>query len=170
MLLDYRGKRPILADGVYVAEGAKLIGEVEVGPESGIWFNAVLRGDLAPIRIGAKVNLQDGCIGHVNRDQPLLVADEVSVGHGAILHGCSIGKGSLVGMGAILLNGSELGEMTLLAAGSLVPEGRRLPAYTLCVGSPAKPLRELTDADLARMRRTTLDYIEKASEYRSGKN
>ncbi|WP_438432368.1 gamma carbonic anhydrase family protein [Gorillibacterium sp. sgz500922] len=170
MLLDYRGKRPILADGVFVAEGAKLIGEVEVGPESGIWFNAVLRGDLAPIRIGAKVNLQDGCIGHVNREQPLLVADEVSVGHGAILHGCSIGKGSLVGMGAILLNGSELGEMTLLAAGSLVPEGRRLPAYTLCVGSPAKPLRELTDADLARMRRTTLDYIEKASEYRSAKN
>jgi carbonic anhydrase/acetyltransferase-like protein (isoleucine patch superfamily) len=104
MKLPYMGKYPDVHPSVFVAEGAKIIGDVTVGEQASIWFNAVLRGDLAPIRIGARTNIQDGCIGHVNADIPLIVEEEVSVGHGAIIHGCRIGRGTLIGMGAIILN------------------------------------------------------------------
>ncbi len=131
-----------------------------------IWYNAVLRGDLAPIRIGSRSNIQDGCIGHVNLDQPLLVEDEVSVGHGAIIHGCHIGKGTLIGMGAIVLNGAETGEYALIGAGSLVTENTKIPAYTLSLGTPSRVVRELTEEDLLRMKRTMESYVNKGWEYR----
>ncbi|WP_442950697.1 gamma carbonic anhydrase family protein [Paenibacillus sp. 32O-W] len=157
---------PVVPDDVYVAEGAKLIGDVTVGAESSIWFNAVLRGDLAPIRIGSRCNIQDGVIGHVNTGQPLLLDDEISVGHGAIIHGCKIGKGTLIGMGAIVLNGAEIGEYALIGAGSLVTENKKIPSYTLSLGSPAKVVRELTEGDLQRMRKTMESYVVKGKEYR----
>ena len=166
MLHPYQGILPVLDPTVYLAAGAQLIGDVRIGRDSGIWYNAVLRGDLAPIRIGAGSNIQDGAVGHVNANQPLLVGDGVSVGHGAIIHGCSIGSGSLVGMGAIILNGAELGEWVMVGAGSLITENKKLPPYTLCLGSPAKVVRELTEADLERMRRTTESYVAKAKEFR----
>jgi len=167
MYIPYKGILPAVHPDVYIAEGAKLIGDVTIGEKSSVWFNSVLRGDLAPIRIGSSCNVQDGVIGHVNTDQPLIVADEVSVGHGAIIHGCTLGRGTLIGMGAIVLNGAEIGEYALIGAGSIVTENKKIPAYTLSLGSPAKVVRELTEKDLQRMKRTMESYVAKGREYRS---
>ncbi|MDU4697252.1 MAG: gamma carbonic anhydrase family protein [Paenibacillus sp.] len=166
MLIPYQGRSPQVDSCVFIAEGAKLIGDVRIGKESSIWYNAVLRGDLAEIVIGSRTNLQDGVIGHVNTSQPLIVGDDVSVGHAAVIHGCLIGTGTLIGMGAIVLNGADIGEYALVGAGSLVTENTRIPPYTLSLGSPAKVVRELTEADLDRMRRTTESYVVKGKEYR----
>jgi carbonic anhydrase/acetyltransferase-like protein (isoleucine patch superfamily) len=150
----------------FIAEGVQLIGDVEIGEDCSIWFNTVLRGDLAPIRIGRGTNIQDGCVGHVNTGEPLIVGEEVSVGHGAIIHGCTIGKGTLIGMGAIVLNGADIGEYALIGAGSLVTENKRIPGRTLSLGSPAKVARDLTEQDLQRMKRTTEGYLLKGKEFK----
>ena len=166
MFIPYQGKKPIIASSAYIAAGAKIIGEVTIGQESTVWFNAVLRGDLAPIHIADRVNIQDGVIGHVNTNLPLIIEDHVSVGHGAIVHGCRIGKGTLIGMGAIVLNGADIGEYALIGAGSVVTENTKIPAYTLSLGTPARVVRELTEEDLIRMKRTTDSYVLKGKEYR----
>ena len=168
MLIRYNGLAPRLHDSVYVAEGAKLIGDVTIGKDSTVWFNAVLRGDLAAIVIGEGSNLQDGVIGHVNDGQPLVLGDGVSVGHGAIVHGCRIGNGTLIGMGAIVLNGADIGEYALIGAGSVVTENKTIPPYTLSLGSPARVVRELNERDLERMRRTAESYSAKGKEYKMG--
>jgi len=165
-LLPYNKIVPAIHDSCYIAEGAKLIGDVSIGEKSTVWFNAVLRGDLAPIRIGHSCNVQDGVVGHVNTDQPLILADEVSVGHSAIIHGCTIGRGTLIGMGAIVLNGADVGEYALIGAGSIVTENKKIPSYTLSIGTPARVVRELTEDDLLRMRRTMESYVTKGIEYR----
>ncbi|KAA9006256.1 gamma carbonic anhydrase family protein [Paenibacillus spiritus] len=156
---------PQLHESFYVAEGAKLIGDVRLGERSSVWFNAVLRGDLAPVLIGRRCNIQDGAIGHVASEHPLILEDDITVGHGAIIHGCRIGSGTLVGMGAIVLNGAQIGEYALIGAGSVVTENSILPPYTLSLGTPAKVVRELTEQDLLRMKRTCESYIQKAQEY-----
>ncbi len=156
---------PQISSSVFMAEGAQIIGDVIIGEFSSVWYNAVLRGDLAAIRIGARSNIQDGVIGHVNTNQPLYIGNSVSVGHGAIVHGCSIADHSLIGMGAILLNGVELGESVLVGAGSLITEGTKIPEYTLVFGSPAKVIRELNESDIERMRRTTDHYVTKGIEF-----
>ncbi|WP_338551700.1 gamma carbonic anhydrase family protein [Paenibacillus sp. KS-LC4] len=166
MLLPYLGVRPTIHSSVYIGEGAKLIGDVTIGCNSTVWFNAVLRGDLAKIHIGESCNIQDGVVGHVNLNQPLILEDEVSIGHAAIIHGCTIGKGTLIGMGAIVLNGAQLGEYALVGAGSIVTENKKIPPYTLSLGSPAKVVRELTEDDLLRMKRTMESYVKKGEEYR----
>lgn len=166
MLHSYNGIMPQIHPTVFLADGVQIIGDVVIEEGASIWYNTVLRGDLAPIRIGRNSNIQDGCIGHVNTDQPLTVAEEVSVGHGAIIHGCQIGKGTLIGMGAIVLNGAEIDEYALVGAGSLVTENKHIPSYTLSLGSPAKVVRELQQNDLQRMRRTMESYVKKGSEYR----
>lgn len=168
MLHKYNAQFPSLADDVFLAPGCQIIGDVALGEQASVWYNAVLRGDMAPIRIGKRSNIQDGCIGHVNTGQPLILDDDVSVGHGAIIHGSRIGRGTLIGMGAIVLNGAEIGEYALVGAGSLVTEGTQIPDYTLALGTPARVVRELTDKDLERMKRTTAAYVEKGKEYRLG--
>lgn len=167
MLHPFNKITPYIHETVFLAHGIHIIGDVAIGEHSSIWYNTVLRGDLAPIVIGRRTNVQDGTIGHVNTDTPLLVGDDVSVGHGCIIHGCQIGDGSLIGMGTILLNGADIGEYALIGAGSLVTEGKKIPSYTLSLGSPAKVIRELTDADLVRMRRTSESYVQKGIEYLS---
>lgn len=166
MLHPYKQFQPQLHPTVFTAAGVQLIGDIAIGEDCSIWYNAVLRGDLAPVRIGARSNIQDGCIGHVNTNKPLLVGEEVSVGHGAIIHGCTIGRGTLIGMGAIVLNGANIGEYALVGAGSLVTENTTIPPYTLSLGTPAKVVRELNEHDLERMRRTMESYILKGREYR----
>ncbi|AJS58056.1 gamma carbonic anhydrase family protein [Paenibacillus sp. IHBB 10380] len=166
MLIPYGNKVPKIHGSVYVAEGVKIIGDVEIGEDSSVWFNSVLRGDMAPIIIGKRCNIQDGTVGHVNTEQPLILADEVSVGHAAIIHGCTIGKGTLIGMGAIILNGVDIGEYALIGAGSVVTENTIIPPYTLSFGTPAKVVRELTEKDLKRMSVTMQNYVGKGKEYR----
>jgi carbonic anhydrase/acetyltransferase-like protein (isoleucine patch superfamily) len=163
----YQGILPTIRERVFCADGVQLIGDVTLEEDVSVWYNAVLRGDLAPIYVGARSNIQDGVIAHVNTNQPLHVAHDVSVGHGAIIHGCTIDKGCLIGMGAIVLNGAKVNEHVLLAAGSLVPEGKEIPPYTLAMGSPAKVVRELTPNDLARMARTVANYKIKGAEFRN---
>jgi carbonic anhydrase/acetyltransferase-like protein (isoleucine patch superfamily) len=166
MFHTYQGKRPMIHPSAFIAAGTHIIGDVSIGKESTVWYNTVLRGDLAPIRIGDRVNVQDGSVGHVNTDQPLILQDDVSIGHNVIIHGCMVGKGTLIGMGAIVLNGAEIGEYALVGAGSLITENKRIPPYTLVLGSPARVVRELTESDLARMKRTTDSYVLKGQEYR----
>ncbi|MDF2963533.1 MAG: acetyltransferase [Paenibacillus sp.] len=169
-LHSYNGISPQIHPTVFLAAGVQIIGDVIIEEGASIWYNTVLRGDLAPIRIGRRSNIQDGCIGHVNLHQPLIVGEEVSVGHGAIIHGCRIGKGTLIGMGAIVLNGADVGEYALVGAGSLVTENKQLPSRTLSLGSPAKVIRDLVEADLQRMQRTMEGYCIKGSEYRQQAN
>lgn len=166
MLYDYKGIKPSLNESVFVADGVRIIGDVNIEQECSIWFNTVLRGDLAPIRIGRRTNIQDGTIAHVNVNQPLLIGEDVSVGHGAIIHGCTIGKGALIGMGAIILNGAVIGDYAFIGAGSIVTENEIIPPYTLSLGSPARVVRGLTVADLERMKHTTDSYVLKGKEYR----
>jgi carbonic anhydrase/acetyltransferase-like protein (isoleucine patch superfamily) len=157
--------RPEIDPTAYIASGAKLIGDVLIGKHSSVWFNCVLRGDCDTIRIGDKVNIQDGTVCHADEGIPLTVEDEVSVGHMAIIHGCTIGRGALIGMGAIVMNRAQIGEYALIAAGSLVPEGKVIPPRTLAMGSPAKVVRELTDSDIEKMKKTTRSYMERAQVY-----
>lgn len=166
MLIRYQGKLPVVEANVFVADGAKLIGDVTVGSWASIWYNAVLRGDLAEIVIGDRTNIQDGVVGHVNTSQPLIVGNDVSIGHSAIIHGCRIGHGTLIGMGAIVLNGADIGEYALIGAGSVVTENKKIPPYTLSLGSPARVVRELTEEDLQRMKLTAESYVAKGKEYR----
>lgn len=166
MLYKYQNHYPNVDDSIYVAPGAKLIGNVRVGKESSIWFNCVLRADNAPIRIGDKVNIQDGSICHVDEGIPLTVADEVTVGHHVILHGCTIGKGALIGMGTTIMNRAEIGEYALVAAGSLVPEGKKIPPRTLAMGSPAKVVRELTEKEIEGMMEGTQHYVANGKKYK----
>jgi carbonic anhydrase/acetyltransferase-like protein (isoleucine patch superfamily) len=167
MFYTYKGKSPQINDTSFIAPGAKLIGDVSIGKESSVWFNCVLRADNDSIKIGNKVNIQDGSICHADKKIPLTVADEVSVGHNVVLHGCTIGKGALIGMGSIILNKAEIGEYALVAAGSLIPEGKKIPPRTLVMGSPAKVVRELTEKDLNNLNMTTMGYVDHCLTYKA---
>jgi carbonic anhydrase/acetyltransferase-like protein (isoleucine patch superfamily) len=162
----YSGRTPIFGRGVFVAPNAVVVGEVELGDDVSIWYNVVVRGDIHWIRIGARSNLQDGVIMHVEKDlYPTVLDEEVSVGHGALLHGCTIGAGSLVGMGAVVLNQAVVGEGSLVAAGAVVREGFVAPPRSLIAGVPAVVKRELTDAEADRARRTAANYIGYKNSY-----
>ena len=152
----------------YVAANAIVTGDVILSPGANVWFNCVLRGDLARITLGPRANLQDGTIVHVDHDEPMLIDEGVVVGHAALLHGRLIGKDTLVGMGAILLTGTEIGPECLIAAGTLITEGRRIPARSVVMGVPGKVVREVTDEDLRRTLATSAHYVEMAQRYVKG--
>jgi carbonic anhydrase/acetyltransferase-like protein (isoleucine patch superfamily) len=152
----------------YIASTAVVRGDVVLSPGVNVWFNCVIRGDLARITLGPRVNIQDGSIVHTDYDAPLDIEEGVVVGHGAILHGKRIGRGSLIGMGAKLLSGSDIGQDCLIAAGSLVTEGRRIPDRSVVMGMPGKVVREITDAELARTREINAHYLELAQRYARG--
>jgi gamma-carbonic anhydrase len=163
MLRPFRGRLPIVDPAAYVDPSAQVIGDVEIGAESSVWMNAVIRGDVNFIRIGRRSNVQDGTIVHVMHDtHPTIVGDDVTVGHGAIVHGCTIGDRVLVGMGATLLNGARVESDAIVAAGSLVPEGAVIPSRSLAMGRPAKVKRTLSDAEVASI----LDYAGNYVRYR----
>lgn len=163
MLRPYKGVTPRVHPGVFVDDSAQVIGDVEIGPESSVWMNAVVRGDVHWIRIGARSNVQDGTIVHVmNGTHPTAIGDDVTIGHGAIVHGCTLGSRILVGMGAILLNGVEVGDDAIVAAGTLLTEGTRVPPRSLVMGSPGRVRRPLTDAEVASI----LEYSGRYVGYR----
>ncbi len=162
---SFNGIEPVLGKRLFIADGAKVIGAVTLEDDVSIWFNAVLRGDLEPIRIGAGSNVQDGAILHTDAGQPCNVGSDVTIGHGAIVHGAVVGDGALIGMGAIVLSGAVIGERALVAAGALVPEGREIPAGWLALGSPARPVRPLTEGEFARMAEGIRHYREKKDQY-----
>ena len=163
MLRPYRGQWPQLDASVFVDQSAQVIGDVAIGPESSVWMNCVVRGDVHRIRIGAQSNLQDGTVVHVMRGtHPTTIGDKVTVGHGALIHGCTIEDRCLIGMGAILLNGAVIGSDSIVAAGTLVTEGAVIPPRSLVMGSPGKVRRPLSDAEVASI----LDYADRYVGYR----
>ena len=154
-VISFENKVPKIGARVFLAPGALVLGEVSLGDDVSVWFNVVLRADIHWIRIGDRSNIQDGAIIHVERGlYPTVLEKEVSVGHGAMLHGCTVGSGSLIGMGAVVLNGARIGEGSLVAAGAVVREGFRGPDRSLIAGVPAVVKRELTDDEYDRARRT----------------
>jgi carbonic anhydrase/acetyltransferase-like protein (isoleucine patch superfamily) len=167
MNLPFKGIEPTIDPSVYVAPGAVIVGDVVVGPESSIWFGTVVRADVHYIRIGMQTNIQDQCVLHVTGGtHPLLLGNRITVGHRAIIHGCTIEDGCLIGMGAVLLDGCCIGSEAIVAAGSVVAEGNHIPPRTLAMGVPAESRREVTEKELERARNSASHYIELANIYR----
>ena len=164
------GVAPVLpaSGNYYIAPGARVIGNVTLAEEAGIWFNAVLRGDNEPIVIGPGSNVQDGCVLHTDPGFPLTLGAGVTVGHSAILHGCTIGDGTLIGMGAVVLNGAKIGKGCLIGANALVTEGREIPDHSLAVGQPARVIRPVDAAMAAELRRAAEIYQKRQRQYRAG--
>lgn len=168
MILEFDGKYPKVDPTAFIAESAMVIGDVEIGPGTNIWFHSIVRGDLNYIRIGSNCNIQDSCVLHVEKDlYPLFLGDEVVLGHRVVVHGCKIGKGSLIGIGAIVLNNAEIGEESIIGAGSLVTPNTIIPPRTLALGSPAKPVRSINEKDLQMIRNTLSDYQGLKDVYQS---
>ncbi|MGM0903286.1 MAG: gamma carbonic anhydrase family protein [Bacillota bacterium] len=167
MIYPYNGKTPNIASSAFIADYVTITGDVEIGEESSVWFNSSIRGDVAPTIIGNKVNIQDNSVLHQSPGNPLILEDEVTVGHQVILHSCIIRKNALIGMGSVILDGAEIGEGSFIGAGSLVPQGKKIPPNSLAFGRPAKVVRELNDEDIKDMQRITREYAEKAQYYKS---
>lgn len=160
-------KKPVIHPSAFVADNATVRGSVTLGANSSVFFGAVLRGDRAPITIGAGTNIQDNCVVHVDYDHPVAVGENVTVGHGAILHGCTVGDNTLIGMGAIVLNGANVGSNCLIGAGALVPQNVEIPDGSLAFGSPAKIKGQLDEAAIAELRQAALDYQKEAIAYKT---
>lgn len=162
------GLRPALADGVWVAPSADLIGDVRLGAQASVWFGAVIRADNTTITIGSGSNVQDGALLHSDAGAPLTIGTGCTIGHHAILHGCTIEDGVLIGMGATILNRAVIGASSLVGAGALVTEGKVFPAGSLIVGSPARVVRALRDDERAGLNASAAGYVAKARRYASG--
>lgn len=156
---------PSLAEGAWAAPSADLIGDVRLAARASVWFGAVIRADNTPILVGEDSNIQDGAVGHSDPGAPLTIGARVTVGHQAILHGCTVGDGALIGMGARVLNGAIIGERCLVGAGALVTEGKSFPAGMLIVGAPAKAIRPLGEQELAMLALSAAHYADKAAHY-----
>ncbi len=152
----------------WVADEACVIGQVTIGPQAGIWYGAVVRGDSAAIHIGARSNVQDNSVLHVDMNVPLVIGEDVTVGHQVVLHGCTIGDGSLIGIQAVVLNRARIGRNCLVAAGALVTEGKEFPDGSLIMGSPAQVVRELSPEALERLRFSSAFYVRNAQRHRAG--
>jgi carbonic anhydrase/acetyltransferase-like protein (isoleucine patch superfamily) len=168
MLRPYKGKLPQVAASAYVDPQAVVIGDVTIGEDSSVWPCTVIRGDVHWIRIGARTNIQDGCVLHVMRDEwPLTLGDNVTIGHGVILHGCTLESRILVGMGCVIMNGAHIGEGSIIAAGTLVPERTVVPAGSLFMGHPGKFKRALLPEDLKSIDMYAQRYVEYKQTYQS---
>jgi carbonic anhydrase/acetyltransferase-like protein (isoleucine patch superfamily) len=167
-LYALNGAAPQLADAAWIAPSADLIGDVQLADEASVWFGAVIRADNTPIRVGARSNIQDGAMLHSDPGAPCIVGEDVTVGHHAILHGCTIGDRVLVGMGATILNRAVIGEDCLVGAGALITEGKVFPPGHLIVGAPARAVRPLDDAQKAMLRASAAVYTAKHSAYAQG--
>ena len=170
MICSFNGKSPKIADSAFVADYVTIIGDVVIGEESSIWYNTAIRGDLAPTTIGSGVNIQENSSLHQSKGIPVIIEDDVTIGHGCIVHSATVRKGALIGMGAILSDNSEIGEGALIGAGSLVPPNKKIPAHTLALGNPVKVIRELTEEEKKHIIDGANDYREKAKIYKAMQN
>ena len=168
-ILPYGGKAPRLAASAFLAEGSVVVGDVEIGDASSLWFGAIVRGDVNHVRIGARTNVQDQSMVHVTGGtHPTVVGDEVTVGHRAVLHGCTVHDRCLIGIGAIVLDGAVVGPDAMVGAGALVPPGMVVPPGKLVLGAPARVKRDLTPEELASLRSSAARYAGYAAVYRRG--
>ncbi|MBI9105842.1 MAG: gamma carbonic anhydrase family protein [Spirochaetales bacterium] len=164
MVNKFMNKIPDTDNANFIAWNADVSGDVVLGKESSVWFSAVIRGDIAPIRIGEATNIQDGAVCHISTGVPLTLGDWVTVGHNAIVHSCTIGNHCLIGMGAILLDDSEIGDYSIIGAGSLVTKGKKFPPRSLIMGSPARLVRELTDEEIKEIDAAAERYVAHSKE------
>lgn len=165
--LPHDGKLPEVADSAWIAPGAFVVGRVHLGGHTSVWYGAVLRGDTEPITIGARTNVQDGCVVHADPGFPAVIGEGCVIGHNAIVHGCEIADGCLVGMGATILNGAKIGEGSVVAAGAVVPEGREFPPRSLILGLPAKRAGDVTEEQARDIERGAREYVERAAAHRA---
>jgi carbonic anhydrase/acetyltransferase-like protein (isoleucine patch superfamily) len=168
MIFELNGKKPEFLGDHWIAESAVVIGDVILGNQVSIWFNAVLRGDNDPITIGGSSNIQDGSVLHTDLGCPLTIEEGVTVGHKVMLHGCFIGENSLIGINSIVLNGARVGKNCLIGANSLIPEGKEIPDGSLVMGSPAKVIRQLDERSIAALRLSSENYIANYKRFREG--
>lgn len=170
MIKSFKGKNPVIHPTVYIAENTVIIGDVEIGAQSSVWFGSVIRGDVNFIRIGERTNIQDACVIHVSsKTHPTILEDEITLGHRVTLHGCYIETGCLIGIGAIVMDGARIGRNSLVAAGSLVTPDTQIPPHSLVMGSPAKVKRELSDAEVKDLEKFWRNYISYSQIYESEK-
>jgi carbonic anhydrase/acetyltransferase-like protein (isoleucine patch superfamily) len=165
-VFPFEGKTPRIHPTAFIAPNAIVMGDVEIGPQSSIWYGVVLRGDLDPIRIGARSNVQDNSVLHTGLHEPCIVGDEVTIGHSAIVHGCEVRNGALIGMGACVLNRSIIGEECIVGAKALVTEGKVFQPRQMILGMPAKAVKAVTDADLEPVRVFMQRYVENGERHR----
>ena len=169
MIYSFNDKEPIIGSDCFIAPSADVIGDVVLGEGTSVWYGAVIRGDDGPIRIGSGSNVQDNAVLHLTKAQDLVIGDNVTIGHGAILHACTIEDGCLIGMGSIVLDGAHIGSDSLVAAGSLVSPNKTFPPRSLIMGSPAKAVRSLSDEDLLAIKTNTAEYLALGKDLASGK-
>jgi len=165
MPLTHKGVSPRLHPTVFVAEGARIVGDVEIGESSSVWFNTVIRGDILPIRIGRRTNVQDGCILHTKDGFPLTVGDEVTFGHAAIAHGCTISDLCLLGIGCVVLDGAVIGRGSVIGSGAVVPPGTVVPPHSLVMGVPGKVVKDLGPGSGEKNRAFSDSYVRYALSY-----
>lgn len=167
VILSYHGKEPLISPEAFIAPGAVVIGDVEIGRGSSVWFGCVIRGDIAPIRIGSNTNIQDGTVVHVAGGVPTYIGNGVTIGHMALIHACTLADRSFVGMKACVMDRAEVEEEAMVAAGALLTPGKRVPAGELWAGSPARPVRSLSDAERAEHVNLAARYVALGVEYRA---
>jgi len=167
MIFGVTGKIPQLKDEYFIAENAVVVGDVTLGNNVSIWFGAVVRGDVDSIRIGENTNIQDGAVLHVDAGSPLEIGSGVTVGHAAVLHGCTVGDDTLIGIRSVVLNGAKIGKNCLIGANTLVTENKVIPDGSLVVGSPGKAIRALTAEEMEAIRANARHYVESAGQYRN---
>lgn len=166
-IYELDGQAPQVAESAWVADSAQVIGAVTLGPDASVWFGTVVRGDTEEITIGAGSNIQDASVLHADHGMPLVVGERVTVGHQVMLHGCTIGDESLIGIGAVILNGAKIGKHCLVGAGALVTEGKEFPDGSMILGSPAKVVRQLSPEQIEGLRRSAQHYIDNAQRFRA---
>jgi len=167
VIRSYKGVRPTLGAGAFVDVSAQVIGDVDLGDDSSVWMNAVVRGDVNRIRIGPRANVQDNCVVHVTARHPTILGEEVTVAHSVTLHGCTIGRRCLIGIGALVLNGAVVGEESIVAAGALVPEGMEVPPRSMVMGVPAKVRRTVSEEERAGLETYAQNYLGYKETYRA---
>jgi carbonic anhydrase/acetyltransferase-like protein (isoleucine patch superfamily) len=166
MILNFEEKRPMVSKEAFVAKNATVIGEVTIGKNSSIWYNVVLRGDIAPIDIGYNTSIQDGSIVHCDVGVPTIIGNNVTIGHNVVLHACKIGNSSLIGIGSIVLDGAEVGEGAIIGAGAIVTPRTKIPPFTMALGMPAKVVRNLSEEEIENLKKHVLDYVELMKRYK----
>ena len=155
----------IIDNSVFIADGAKIIGDVEIGKNSSVWFNAVIRADSDKVKIGENSNVQDNAVIHTSEGFGVQIGDNVTIGHGAIIHGCTVKDNVMIGMGAIVLNGAVIGENSIIGAGALITQGKVIPSGSLAFGNPCKIVRQLTDEEISSISRNAKSYVKEAEKY-----
>jgi carbonic anhydrase/acetyltransferase-like protein (isoleucine patch superfamily) len=165
MILEYKGKKPKIGKNVFIAPTAAVIGDVEIGDNASVWYSTVLRGDMAPVTVGKNTNIQDNCTVHTDTDKPAVIGDNVTVGHNAVVHGCTVENNCLIGIGSVVLNDAYIKTGSVVASGSVVKEGQQVGPYHLVAGAPASLKKELSEASAEVFGKPVKNYLELAKEH-----